>query len=465
MSPTDRSALEEAAEKSRLTRRNLVQRASIAAAAASPLILAACGGGSSSTSSSASTSGGSTEGGGGGASAVTPLGEELQQYVGEGGPDAGEGTTWNFGASLPLSGAGAFFGHEMENAISLAVDHIKQAGGPDFAVTYEDNKTGDPNAGIQNVRELGTKGVGGMMASYLANFGSQLPGIAAYKILTIDPGGGTGGSFQEEPYFWGSRALWPEAPFPGVYKYISETKPEWKKVSLLIWDNGASFVDPAVKALEEAITPYGMDLISVEKSAAGSTDFSTTVARLKSANPDVIQVAMSGADVAYFLKGKAAGGLTAQAIGADWNPETQKTAGSAADGYWFSFDYINPKKPPNDWSALFFKTYKEKYGADATWLEANYYESTFIYWELIRRVLKEGGDINDGTALQSALEADPEFPSLYGGKGSTPGTLTFDPKTHTIAKREISLLELESSGEEKVLATFGLEAEDYKKVA
>ena len=347
----------------------------------------------------------------------------------------------------------------------LAVDHIKQAGGPDIQVTYEDNKTGDPNAGIQNVRELGIKGIPGMMASYLADFGAELPGIAAYKILTVDPGGGTGGSFQEEPYFWGSRALWPEAPFPGVYKYVSEAKPEFKRVSLLIWDNGASFVNPAVKALEEAISPHGMELVSVEKSPAGATDFSTTVARLKSANPDVIQVAMSGADVAYFLKGKAAGGLTAQAIGADWNPETQKTAGSTADGFWFSFDYINPKNPPNNWAALFFKSYKEKFGAEATWLAANYYESTFIYWESIRRVLKEGGDISDGTTLQSALEAKPEFPSLYGGKGEEPGSLTFDTKTHTIAKREISLLELTSSGEEKILATFGLNAEDYKKVA
>ena len=460
MSSIDKSALEEVSD-GRLTRRHLVQRASLAAAVASPLILAACGG---SSDSSSSASGGSTEGGGG-ASAVTPLGEELQQFVGEGGPDAGEGTTWNFGASLPLSGAGAFFGHEMENGMSLAVDHIKQAGGPDIAVSYEDNKTGDPNAGIQNVRELGINGIPGMMASYLADFGAELPGIAAYKILTIDPGGGTGGSFQEEPYFWGSRALWPEAPFPGVYQYVSEVKPEYKKVSLLIWDNGASFVNPAVKALEEAIKPHGMELVSVEKSPAGSTDFSTTVARLKSANPDVIQVAMSGADVAYFLKGKEAGGLTAQAIGADWNPETQKTAGAAADGFWFSFDYINPKNPPNGWAEIFFKEYKKKFGSDATWLAANYYESTFIYWELIRRVLGEGGDINDGTALQSALEAEPEFPSLYGGKGNTPGSLTFDTTTHTIAKREISLLELESSGEEKVLATFGLEGADYKKVA
>jgi branched-chain amino acid transport system substrate-binding protein len=465
MSPIDRSVLDDSppegpdsGKDGGLTRRHLVQRASIAAAMASPLVLAACGG---SNSSSSSSGGGGSSGGSG----QTALGKQLNKYVGPGGPDNGEGTTWNFGASLPLSGAGAFFGHEMEHGMDLAVDHIKQAGGPDFAVSYEDNKTGDPNAGIQNVRELGINGVAGMMASYLADFGAELPGIAAYKILTIDPGGGTGGSFQEEPYFWGSRALWPEAPFPGVYKYVSEAKPEFKRVSLLIWDNGASFVNPAVKALEEAIKPHGLELVSVEKSAAGSTDFSTTIARLKSANPDVIQVAMSGADVAYFLKGKAAGGLTAQAIGADWNPETQKTAGSTADGFWFSFDYINPKNPPNPWAKIFFDEYKKKFGSEATWLAANYYESTFIYWELIRRVLAEKGDINDGTALQSALEADPEFPSLYGGNSGEAGTLTFDPKTHTIAKREISLLELEPSGEEKVLATFGLGGADYKRVA
>jgi ABC-type branched-subunit amino acid transport system substrate-binding protein len=431
-----------------------VQRAGIAAAVASPLVLAACGGSGSSSSTSAASGG----------SGTTALGKQLNKYVGPGGPKAGEGTSWDMGASLPLSGAGAFFGHEMEKGMELAADHIKQAGGPDIAVSYEDNKTGDPNAGVQNVRELGINGIGAMMASYLADFGAELPGIAAYKMLSIDPGGGTGGSFQEEPYFWGSRALWPEAPFEGIYKYVAEAKPEFKRVSMVIWDNGASFVNPAKAALEAAIKPHGMELVSVEKSPAGSTDFSTTIARLKSASPDMIQVAMSGADVAYYLKGAAAGGLTAQSVGADWNQETAATAGSAADGFWFSFDYINPKSPPNPWSKIFVAEYKKKFGEEPTWLAANYYESTFIYWELIRRILAEGGDVNDGTALQSALEADPSFPSVYGGTSSTPGELTFDPKTHTIAKRDMSLLEV-NNGSEQVLATFGMGGVDYKKVA
>lgn len=454
MSPNEESTVRRIEEEDLLTRRHLVQRAGIAAALmATPAVLSACGGSGSSTTAAA------------GSSQITPLGKQINRYVGPGGPKAGGGLDWNLGASLPLSGPGAFYGREMEHGIALAIDHILQAGGPQITATYEDNKTGDPNAGIQNVKELGVKGSAAMLSSYIADFGAQLPGIDAYKILTVDPGGGTGQGFLDQPFFWGSRASWPDAPFKGIYKYVSETMPDARRVSLLIWDNGASFVNPAKASLEEAIRPYGMELVSVETSPAGATDFSTTVARLKSASPDVIQVAMAGTDVSYFLKGKAAAGLEAQAIGSDWNPETEKVAGRAAAGFWFSFDYLDPAHPPNPWSKLYVDAYRKQYNAETTWLAANYYESTFVFWELIRRVLAKGGEIESGEQLEEALEEDPQFPSVYGGSSSKVGTMAFDPKTHTISTREMSLVDVDPNGSQKVLATYGIEGVDYRKVA
>jgi len=210
---------------------------------------------------------------------------------------------------------------------------------------------------------------------------------------------------------------------------------------------------------------HGMQLVSVEKSMAGATDFSTTVSRLKSASPDIVQVAMSGADVAFYLKGASAGGLKAQSIGADWNADTEKAAGQAALGYWFAYDYLDPKHPANPWSAFFVSEFRKAAGRDATWLEANYYETTFVYWELLRRVLAKKGSINSGTDLQSALMSNPSFKSLYGGDANTVGSLTFDTNSHTIAKRDLQMLQVQGGNNYKLLATFGLNGVNYKKVA
>jgi branched-chain amino acid transport system substrate-binding protein len=49
-------------------------------------------------------------------------------------------------------------------------------------------------------------------------------------------------------------------------------------------------------------------------------------------------------------------------------------------------------------------------------------------------VLAKGGDPTNTAQLQAALEANPEFPSLYGGSADQVGTVKFDVKEHTISK-------------------------------
>jgi branched-chain amino acid transport system substrate-binding protein len=395
------------------------------------------------------------------------LGAQLNRLVMPGGAKAGKGKTFKYGGSLPLSGAGAFFGKEMLDGIHLAIDHIRLAGGASFDFIPKDHKTGNPTAGVQLIRELGNSGVGAVINSYLADFGAEIPALASYKILSIDPGGGTGQAFVRKPYFWGTRASWPDATFPGVYKYVSQVMPKAKRVSLLIWANGAGFINPARNSLVAALKQHGMQLVSTETSPPGNTDFSQQVARLKAAKPDVISVAMSGSDVGYFLKAKQAAGLKTQAIGMDWNPDTAKLAANAGNGYWFAFDYFDPKRPTNPWSRLYASEFKKRYHRETTWLEANYYEGTWVYAQLIPRVLAAGGNINSGEDLQTALAKSPTFKSIYGGDSGTVGTLTLNRETHTIASRQLTLVEHigGASGKDKVLAQFDIGGRKYKKVA
>ena len=71
--------------------------------------------------------------------------------------------------------------------------------------------------------ELGSKGVGAKFASYVDDLGAMLAGTAQYKMFTLDGGGGTSIFGQGQPYFWGTRAITPNDPMPGLFQYLKET--------------------------------------------------------------------------------------------------------------------------------------------------------------------------------------------------------------------------------------------------
>jgi hypothetical protein len=62
-------------------------------------------------------------------------------------------------------------------------------------------------------------------------------------------------------------------------------------------------------------------------------------------------------------------------------------------------------------------------------------------WEVIRRVKAKGGDINDGDALDKALQENLTVVSVYGGDDTTVGTYTLDPTTHSVIKRDMGVFE------------------------
>ena len=88
----------------------------------------------------------------------------------------------------------------------------------------------------------------------------------------------------------------------------------------------------------------------------------------------------------------------------------------------------------NPWNVEFVEGHQEKYGEDPEYYGANYYEQVFVVWDLMRRVLAEGGDPLSGEALQQALIQNPVFKSVYGGDAENVGEMSFDTEAHTISK-------------------------------
>src|SRR5437763_12034703 len=212
-----------------VSRRQLLRAVGIGGAAvAGAPILAACGG---------SSSGGTSAGGtGGGTGATAADVQKIKNYLGTIDPKfAAKGTKYDVGVVLAFTGPGAFFGRTMSSGAKLAAKHIAALGGPQFNLIFKDHKSGDPQAGVQAVKELGFAKVPTMLASYVDDLGAMLPGQAQYKIFTLDGGGGTSTFGQGKPFFWGTRAITPNDTWPGTIKWVKGKFPDVKKVSSVNW--------------------------------------------------------------------------------------------------------------------------------------------------------------------------------------------------------------------------------------
>src|SRR5262249_22600011 len=230
------------------SRRSALRKLGLAGAAiaASPAILAACGDDSgSSSATTAGGGGGATTGAagggaatGGGGGAAGDVGATIAKLLGIEEATSGKGMDFKMGNVLALTGSGSFYGKTMTRGTDLAVEHIKAAGGPNIQVKYYDHKSGDAAAGKQAITELGEAKYPAKLASYADGLGAMLAGTEQYKIFTLDGGGGTSSFAQNKPYFWGTRAITPNDPLPGLFKWTKATYPNAKTVGLTGWDIG-----------------------------------------------------------------------------------------------------------------------------------------------------------------------------------------------------------------------------------
>lgn len=305
-------------EATGLTRRNLLRAAGAGGLAlASAPILAACG-------STGSSAPGGTGGGG------QAAGSELLKILGITKAEAAGGTSFQLGAVLPLTGPGSFYGKVQGSGVKLAVTQIRSAGGPDITVNYQDNKSGDAQAGVAAARLLGTSGVQACLSSYVGDIGAMLPGVAEYKMLTLDGGGGTSDFGQDKPYFWGMKAIEPDDYYIGAVKYWQAKNPKVKRVYLVALDQGK--INSVVRAnFVRALATAGMQIAGFEATPIGTTDFSTTITHLKAANPDAVFTFLVGLDSGYFMRDFVAAGLSLPVIGAEYTTDALKVSAGAYD--------------------------------------------------------------------------------------------------------------------------------------
>ncbi|MEZ5218634.1 MAG: hypothetical protein R2715_19080 [Ilumatobacteraceae bacterium] len=110
-------------------------------------------------------------------------------------------------------------------------------------------------------------------------------------------------------------------------------------------------------------------------------------------------------------------------------------------GFMFAADYFDENVGINPLAKLFISEFQAAYGEMPDFYAANFYENTLAMWDVIRRVIASGGDINSGADLDAAFQADLTAASVYGGDATTVGKYEIDPVSHTVIRRPMGIFE------------------------
>jgi branched-chain amino acid transport system substrate-binding protein len=454
-----------AARPSELGRRQVLKGLGIAAGGlvAAPTLLAACS--SSSTSTPAATNSATA----GAALSDAQLSQQLAELLGPiNAAQSGKNLTIPFGVQVSLSGDAIYSGTNLLKGAQLGVEHLALAGGPTLTIVAKDDQSVNPTAQAQDARTFGEAHI----PISLAQSGDQggLPLVGQYKILTFD-GGGFGAEDYGMPFYWSGLATPILASLPGMAKFIAANFSDKKKIVSVGLGGVGVDVSTDENAIRQAFGSQGLPIPTfIEGPSYTSTDYGPTVSSVVSANPDLIILQLYGPGLGLFMKGLSSYGLKAPVIGVDYEPTSAQIAGSAMIGYMFVQDYFNPTNPGNPWGKLFSDSFQAKFGTAPVTFNANAYEEVFVFWNLIRRVLANGGDPTNSTQLQAALVADPTANSVYG-PGAKTGTLSWDVTTHALSHRTISIFQVETATAAvsgtglKALATCDQTGSNYQTLA
>jgi ABC-type branched-subunit amino acid transport system substrate-binding protein len=356
----------------------------------------------------------------------------LNEIFGPGGKEGGAGVTISAGMLLAMTGQGSFFGKVMSSGAKLAAAQIKAADGMSYDIHIADHKSGQVPAALSGTRQMITQDkIRVLQTSYGAPSEAIVPLIAQNKLLSFNGGGSSPGQVGK-PYLWQTRMIFGDDPCPGGLAWLVKQNPKMKRLAIIgTQENGVAGAKTIGPEVWKQLT--GGQVVANEQHDVGATDFSSIIARLKSSKPDAILTFSFGDDVGYFVKQLREANVTVPVMGIEFTEQAAKVAGASYDTYNFCADFYDVTNP-NPWNKIFVDGYKTMFGEAPEYYGANYYEEVFFVWELVRRVIAEGGDPTDTVKLEAALESNPKFKSLYGGDASTSGEVEFNPQDHTISK-------------------------------
>ena len=323
--------------------------------------------------------------------------------------------TFPIGAYWPMTGPQAYYGRVMSRGALSGIDKINAEGGVegyDFKLIITDFKNVDVNLTVTGVRKMiSIDKIPMVLASFSATTLGVQP-ICEKKHVVMINGGAYSPKLVDKPYLHTIRMAQHQM-VPAGLKFLWDMGV--RKLGVLFISDPAGEV-PVEKFIKPMWKEMGGEIVAVEPHQPGLTDYSAYIARIKSGQPDAIYDISTGQDQAYIVKQVREMGMDIPMIVQDWNTKDfTPIVGETSKNVYVVSDYFD-RKSTDTLTAEFVKAYEEKWKEEADFYSANYYDAVYnIAPELIRRVVKKGGDPMDGAQLEEAIWENPTFKTVYGG--------------------------------------------------
>ncbi len=401
---------------------------------------------------SACSGGGSGGGTGIGQASGGPVTGPLTPFFGEGGKDLGQGLVWTHGMNLALTGTGASIGLAMSQGAAVAADLMKKSGGPSITLKQSDHQGGLVGPAVSGVRRMVLREKILSLGSSYGPATTALFPFAKESKLTTFWSGGAGPAGLDQDFIWITMALFAVDPAPGALAFMAQKYPEAKNLALIGQkENGVSALTEIAPKVWPEVSSGGK-VVAEEYADIGTKDFSSTVARVKATQADVIFSTVYGNDQGYLIKQLRESGVTAPIMNIDLAvPTVPDIAGSALTKDCFlAVDGYQPENP-NPYNKVFVDAYTSAYGSAPDYFAANFFETTNILAGAIAAAVKSGKEPGLNDVLNQTLAANPRWPSVYGGSATEPGFIEFQ-EDHSAVK-PIGVFEIGGAGKLTKLAT------------
>jgi branched-chain amino acid transport system substrate-binding protein len=322
------------------------------------------------------------------------------------------GKTIPIGAVFSLTGAGAVYGPQQQNAVNLAVDTINGAGGVDGAklkAIVVDDGSDKAQSAQQTQRLIQEDNVVALLGPTLSNSAVAAHPIAASlhtPMLAVSTTGlnivGPGCTYCNGWIFRDS--LGEATAIPADIKtYVAKAHP---KTAVLLYPNDDKFSSDGAKVVQQTAPQEGITLKDVIQFTKAETDLTPYITKAVQDKPDVIFITSLGGIPAKIMIGARQLGFTGQFLGGNGfnTAAVSKQAGAAGKGAQSaSAWYIGNTFPSN---AQFVAAYKARFGADPDQFAAQAYTGVLILADAFRRAGMSFGDVAaDRSKVRAAMEA------------------------------------------------------------
>ncbi len=353
------------------------------------------------------------------------------------GESADEGDTIKIGSMFELTGSAAAYGTSMNNAVSMAVDEINDAGGIDgrtIEIVEYDTKTDETEAASLTTR-LGTRDqvsaiigpatTGSMQAAIPNANNAEIPIMSPTAtddgVLTADDG-------SVHSYAW--RTSFTNSFQGSALAQFANDELDASKAAILS-DNSSDY---AIGLTETFTEIFEGDIVAAENFSEGETDFSAVLTNIKDIDFDVLYVPGYYEEAGPIIKQAREMGIEQPILGPDGmgNEILRELAGAENmnDVYYTSHFVVTSDDPDVQ---EFVKNYQEEFGIEADMFTGLAYDSVYV----IKDAIEEAGSA-DPQAVNEALTNVTDFPGITG-------TFSFDEMHDPI--KTVNIIEIQDNEE------------------